>query len=93
MGLADGIAWEREHGLETIKWSNPEKQNKEPIAWRSVAIWPYPAVDLSNHNNSSSDDHSTEQYARSICNRLRSRGFGGEGKIFPIELRVEPVYK
>lgn len=63
-----------------------------PVGWRSVAVWPKPAVNLMSHDNSSTDTHHSEEAARAVCGMLRRNGFGGDGKIFPLETRVEPIF-
>ena len=59
--------------------------------YKSIAKWPYPEVRLGNSENESSDTHSTRQAAESVCKRLLREGFGGDGKIFPISVRVEEI--
>jgi len=56
--------------------------------FKSVAKWPQ-SVNLANSENISDDSHATLTSARIICDKLRKNGFGGDGKIFPIETWVE----
>lgn len=58
--------------------------------WRSVAVWPADSG-LSIDNNTSTDTHDTREQAEGVCKLLRENGFGGDGKIFPVETRVEEV--
>lgn len=64
----------------------------EPIGWKSIAWWPYPAVMLYDKENMSDDKHHDEESARAVCRRLEREGFGGEKKIFPLNTAVEPIY-
>jgi hypothetical protein len=41
--------------------------------------------------NESTDTHSSEAAARSVCAMLNRMGFGGDGKVFPVSTRVEKV--
>lgn len=52
--------------------------------WISHAQWPSPAVQLGNIDNVSTDSHGSQEEAQAICHALEKRGFGGDGKIFPI---------
>lgn len=61
------------------------------MKWLSVARWPRPEVRLGTHNNMSTDEHDTEGQARAVVHLLQTRGFGGEGKIFPVEAYVKPA--
>jgi hypothetical protein len=55
--------------------------------FKSIAVWPkgtiYTGVDTST------DTHLTFAEAEGVCFLLRTRGFGGNYKIFPISTRVE----
>lgn len=55
------------------------------MAWISEAKWPDTQVRL---NSISTDRHETEEHALTVTQMLERDGFGGEGKIFPIETRV-----
>ncbi len=62
------------------------------LQFRSVARWPLNVgISLDSPNNESSDIHNFSLLARAICARLEREGFGGDGKIFPLETRVEMV--
>lgn len=65
----------------------------EAQQWESVAVWPSPEVQLGNYQNESRDRHPTKEAAEAITRRLEREGFGGDGKIFPLCTRVEPVAK
>lgn len=56
--------------------------------FKSVAIWP---TGVGIHITESSDTHDTRDQAEAVCKMLRDQGFGGDGKIFPIETHVEEV--
>lgn len=43
--------------------------------------------------NESDDTHGSYEQAQAVCDLLRKRGFGGEGEIFPVSTRVEPVWE
>ena len=63
-----------------------------PKSWKSFAQWPRPEVQLGNELNESSDTHATEEQAAAVVKLLREKGFGGDGKVFPISTRIEPVF-
>lgn len=64
---------------------------KLPMKFLSVARWPAGEVSLGDPRNESRDTHDTREQAQAICDRLRREGFGGDGKIFPLETRVEEI--
>lgn len=64
----------------------------EPIGYKSIAWWPYPSVDLGDEENKSEDNHHDRESAESVCRMLETRGFGGDGKIFPLKTEVDPIY-
>lgn len=68
-----------------------ETMPPKPRRWRSVAVWPASVTGLGNIQNESTDEHETESKAQFICGMLRRQGLGGEGKIFPLSTRVEPI--
>lgn len=53
----------------------------------SQAIWP-DTVKLYNQLNESRDSHGSIAAAEAVCQMLRDRGFGGDGRIFPLSTRV-----
>ena len=57
---------------------------------RSVAVWP-DTISLGNIANESSDEHDSLEAAYGVCRLLEKEGFGGEGKVFPLSTRVEPI--
>jgi len=59
---------------------------------RSVAVWP-DTIRVGNveGKNESSDEHDSPEAAYAVCRMLERDGFGGEGKVFPLSTRVEPV--
>ncbi len=60
--------------------------------YRSIAVWPkHPDIYLGNTANESTDDHDTKEQALIVCSLLRRQGFGGDGKVFPLSTRVEPI--
>lgn len=64
----------------------------KPTSWRSVAVWP-DTIEVGHTGKNESDDiHSSEEQARAVCRLLKRHGFGGEGKVFPLTVRVEPVW-
>ena len=66
----------------------------EPIAWRSIAVWP-DTIRVGNvvGKNESDDTHDSKEQAEAVCKLLEKEGFGGEGRAFPISTRVEPVFE
>ena len=59
--------------------------------FKSIAKWPRGFVNLGNTQNESDDTHATREQAQAVCDMLEARGFGGDGKIFPLETRVEEI--
>jgi hypothetical protein len=57
----------------------------------SVAKWPYPDVRLGNSSNSSTDTHETKEQALAVIRGLEREGFGGQGRVFPIEVYITEV--
>ena len=55
----------------------------------SIAVWPEGTV--SDPDNESKDKHDTEGQASAVCSMLERNGFGGDGKVFPLSTRTEPV--
>lgn len=66
----------------------------QPKSWRSVATWP-DTIRVGNvvGKNDSEDTHDSQEAAQAVCDLLKKHGFGGDGKVFPISTRVEPVYE
>ena len=57
--------------------------------WQSKAYWPRgTGVSLGNSENASTDTHPTKAHAQAVADTLRSEGFGGEGKIYPLKIEV-----
>lgn len=56
--------------------------------WKSIALWP-DEVSTGQIPNISEDTHQTKGAAQHVCKMLRLKGLGGDGKIFPIETKVE----
>jgi hypothetical protein len=68
-------------------------QEPRPKAWKSIAVWPDTIrVGHIVGKNESDDTHRSLEAAEVVCRLLRERGFGGEGKVFPVSTRVEPVW-
>lgn len=57
----------------------------------SNAKWPKEVSVSGDGRNVSTDQHHTKKGAQAVCDALERNGFGGEGKIFPIETWVEQV--
>lgn len=60
--------------------------------FKSIAVWP-DTIKVGNveGKNESVDTHETKGQAEGVCRLLERQGFGGDGKVFPISTRVEPV--
>lgn len=68
-------------------------KDPKPKAWRSIAVWPDTIrVGHIVGKNESDDTHSSRAEAEAVCGLLRKHGFGGDGKVFPVSTRVEPVW-
>lgn len=61
--------------------------NYTVVRWRSVAVWPVGVVE----GDRSDDLHDTKEQASGVCALLKQNGFGGDGKVFPLQTYVEPV--
>jgi len=70
----------------------PNGKYLSPSGWKSIAVWPKPAVNLMSEDNSSTDNHHSKEAAEAVCRFLRREGFGGDRKIFPLETRVEAIF-
>lgn len=57
--------------------------------WRSCAKWPRTPgyLDITQ----STDEHDTKEQAEAVCRILRRVGFGGERKVFPLEVWTEEI--
>ena len=77
---------EYEHYLAQEKLTNMNTPNE---GFRSCAEWPKGTV--SETDNITRDNHDTQAQAEGVCDRLRTEGFGGEHKIFPIRTWTEPI--
>lgn len=60
------------------------------VPHKSIVVWPL-EVSCGNADNSSVDTHRSKEAAEAVCGGVMREGLGGEGKIFPISVRVEPV--
>lgn len=60
-----------------------------PRPFKSCAIWP--AGCCREIGNFSEDMHPTRGNAQAVCSLLQSKGFGGDGKFFPVVTWIEPV--
>lgn len=58
------------------------------MKYKSIAEWP---PGLSIENNTSTDVHGSRAAAEAVCRMLREKGLGGDGRVFPIHTRVEPI--
>lgn len=60
--------------------------------FRSIARWPKDqGINLGSIDNESDDTHATREEAEAVATMLQQRGFGGDGRIFPIETRIEEI--
>lgn len=84
MGIGEAYEFEKTGRID------PEPR---PKAWRSIAVWPE-TIRVGNtvSKNESDDTHSSRGQAEAVCKLLQEQGFGGEGKVFPVSTRVEPVW-
>lgn len=60
------------------------------MSFKSIAKWPA-EIKLGTATNESIDTHTTHAQAEAVCQLLTERGFGGDGKVFPLSTRVEEV--
>lgn len=60
------------------------------VPHKSIVVWPA-EVSCGNADNSSVDTHRSKEAAEAVCRGVMREGLGGEGKIFPISVQVEPV--
>jgi hypothetical protein len=58
--------------------------------YKSIAEWDY-SICIDEGNEFTIDFHETEEQAQAVCKMLERDGYGGEGKIFPIETWVEKI--
>lgn len=84
MGIGEAFEFEKTGRFD------PEPK---PKAWRSITVWP-DTIRVGNivGKNESDDTHSSREQAEAVCGLLRKHGFGGDGKVFPVSTRVEPVW-
>lgn len=63
-----------------------------PIPHKSIAVWP-DTIKVGNveGKNESVDTHDSKEAAEAVCSMLKKYGFGGEGKVFPVSVRVEEI--
>lgn len=62
------------------------------IPHKSIVTWPAELkVGNVEGKSESTDTHPSKEAAEAVCSLLRKHGFGGQGKHFPIETRVEPI--
>lgn len=54
---------------------------------KSYAQWPKGT--LCTESDISTDTHYSVEEANNVCTMLEAHGFGGEGKIFPVDTWVE----
>jgi hypothetical protein len=62
-------------------------QHQHFMKYTSNAEWPK-TVSLGNTDNTSSDTHDTHEQAQAVCDWLNLKGFGGNGKVFPLRTWV-----
>lgn len=59
--------------------------------WRSNAQWPPGTCAGGAKLDVTEDTHASKEEAEGVCRLLRENGFGGDRKIFPIRVWVEPI--
>jgi hypothetical protein len=59
------------------------------VQFRSVAQWPKGTCSWSN--DITEDEHFTREDAEGVCDLLREKGYGLDGKILPIKCWVERI--
>lgn len=57
---------------------------------RSIVVWP-PGTPGADEGGESHDTHRDKESALAVCRAIERDGLGGDGKIFPLSTRVEPV--
>ena len=62
----------------------------DPVPYRSIVLWP-DEVSTGKTPNESRDTHPSREAAEIVCRRIEREGLGGEGKVFPLSTRVEPI--
>jgi len=59
------------------------------VTYTSHAKWPTGVgINLGNTQNESTDTHGDKAAAEAVCQLLHERGFGGDGKVFPLQTWV-----
>jgi hypothetical protein len=58
------------------------------MSWQSKAVWPRGTM---GGGDVSTDTHATEEAAKVVCRMLERKGFGGDGKIFPLKTSYEKL--
>lgn len=72
-----------------LPWSE-NGTTKTSKRYRSVILWPPDLrVGSSTTENETSDIHPSKEAAEAVCRMIMRRGFGGQGKYFPLSWRVE----
>lgn len=73
--------------------------NRVPERWKSIAVWPKGTITTIHEDDTkpdegdiSTDTHLSYEAAQWVCRELNLSGFGGDGKIFPINTFIEPVW-
>jgi len=77
----------------TINFTKEERQRLifNGKRYFSIAVWPEGTFKNEYGDPVSHDSHFNSYEARAVCRGLEKQGFGGEGKIFPIETRIEEI--
>jgi hypothetical protein len=60
------------------------------MKFKSIVLWP-DTVSTGKIPNESEDTHNSFKAAEAVCKMIKRKGLGGEGKIFPISTRIEPI--
>lgn len=61
------------------------------MKYESYAIWPDHVYTNEFGKHVSYDTHDSKEQAQAVCNLLHQRGFGGNGKDFPLETGVNVI--
>jgi len=58
------------------------------VEWQSNAQWPLDTYRGIDGKGISTDMHRNKEAAVAVCDGLKKKGFGGEGKVFPVKVWV-----
>jgi len=57
------------------------------MKFKSIAVWPDGTT--LTFSDITRDTHDTFSQAQSVCDTLKEKGFGCDGKVFPLDVYVE----